>query len=109
MTYQEVNAFVESLGFPCAYYQFEKSTADSPPFICWLMEGDNDLQADDINYSRIRPLAIEYYTDVKDFAGETRIENALDAAGMPYSKDEIYLVSERMNEEIYTTEVVINA
>lgn len=109
MTYQEVNTFVESLGFPCAYYQFTQKTAVPPPFICWLMEGDDDLQADDINYARIRPLIIEYYTDAKDFAGETRIENALDAAGMPYAKDETYLDSERMHETIYTMEVVINA
>lgn len=109
MTLQEVHELVEGLGYPCAYYQFKEDTAVPPPFICWLMEGDNDFQADDINYARIRPLAIEFYTDAKDFAGETAIEDALDALGIAYSKDETYIDSERLHETIYNMEVVINA
>lgn len=109
MTLEKVHELVESLGYPCSYYQFTEDTAVAPPFICWLLEGDNDFQADDINYARIRPLTIEFYTDVKDFAAETAIEDALDAAGMAYAKDETYIDSERMHETIYTMEVVINA
>ena len=109
MTLQEVHELVEGLGYPCAYYQFDEKTAVAPPFICWLMEGDNDFQADGINYARIRPLSIEFYTDAKDFAGETAIEDALDALGIAYAKDETYIDSERMHETIYTMEVVINA
>ena len=49
MTYQEVNTFVESLGFPCAYYQFTQNTAVPPPFICWLMEGDDERIEDKLD------------------------------------------------------------
>lgn len=109
MTYQEIHTMVESFGYPCAYYQFNQDTAVPPPFICWLVSGDNDFKADDVNYQPIRPLIIEFYTDEKDFAGETSIENRLTALGMTYVKDETYIDTERMHETIYTMEVVINA
>lgn len=109
MTYQEIQTIVESLGYPYSYYQFENGTAVPPPFICWLVSGDDDFMADGINYQQIRPLAIEFYTDTKDFAGETAIEAKLTELGISYAKEEAYIDTEHMHETIYTMEVVINA
>lgn len=109
MTYQEIQYIVETLGYPNSYYQFVEGTAVSPPFICWLVEGENDFKADDINYQQIRTLAIEFYTDSKDFAGEAAIEAKLTEFGFSYAKEETYIDSEHMHETIYTMEVVINA
>lgn len=108
MKYTEIQTMVESLGYPCSYYQFPQGTAVPPPFICWLVEGDSDLHADNVNYQPVRPLVIEFYTDQKDFAGEIAIEAKLTELGISYAKDELYLDSERMHETIYTMEVVIN-
>lgn len=108
MRNQDIQGFVASLGYPCSYYQFEKETAVPPPFICWYLDGDADLHADNINYQYIRPLVIEFYTDAKDFAGEAAIEAAISGAGYSFSKDEEYIESERMHLTVYNMEVVIN-
>lgn len=108
MTYQEISNVVESIGLPCAYYEFQENTVKAPPFLCWLFTDSDDMYADNTNYSRIRPLAVELYTDIKDFVLETRVENALNAAGLSYTRSEAYIDSERMFQITYTMEVTIN-
>lgn len=107
MTYQEINTFVEGLGFDCAYYQFD-DTKQGPPFICWFLPDINDVYADNINFQRIVRLVIEFYTDQKDFVNEQTIETALTQGGFSYTKTETYLDSERMHETVYEMEVLIN-
>lgn len=109
MTYKDIQNIIDEFGYPSAYYQFQDGTGTQPPFICWLVTGDNDFMADDINYQAIRPLIIEFYTDAKDFAGEDAIEAKLTELGISYAKEETYIDTERMHETIYTMEVVINA
>ena len=107
MTYKEVAAMVKNIGYPCAYYQFPEGTDQACPFICFYFVRSNDLSADDTNYQRIRQLAVELYTDNKDFAAEETVENALNASGLVYYREESYLDSERMYMVTYTMEVVI--
>lgn len=107
MTYQEVKTMVESIGIPYAYYQFPEGTDQPCPFICFYFTGSNDLAADDTNYQRIRPLAIELYTDNKDFTLENTVEAVLNQHGFVYTSDEAYIDTERMNMVTYTIEVII--
>lgn len=109
MTVQEINQMLGEIGLPYAYYQFDEGTGQEPPFICWYIEGINDLYADNINYQGIGQLTVELYTDAKDFALETVVEQLFAAHGMSYAKDGTFIDSERMHETIYTTEVIINA
>ena len=69
MTYPEIDAMIGEVGLPYAYYQFPE-TGQQPPFICWMLDGIDDLYADNINYQRIVVLAVELYTDEKDFEKE---------------------------------------
>lgn len=108
MTYKEIATLVDGIGYPYAYYQFEKETAKDPPFICFFYPENNDFLADNTNYAHITELTIELYTDNKDFAAEAAVEDALTAAGLVYEKDESYIDSERMYMITYTTEVLIN-
>lgn len=108
MTYKEIAELVDGIGYPYAYYQFEKETAKEPPFICFYYPGRDDMLADDTNYAQITELVIELYTDNKDFAAEAAVESALEAAEIVYEKDETYIDSERMYMITYTTEVLIN-
>lgn len=108
MTYKEIATLVDGIGYPYAYYQFEKETAKEPPFICFYYPGRDDMLADDTNYAQITELVIELYTDNKDFAAEAAVESALEAAEIVYEKDETYIDSERMYMITYTTEVLIN-
>lgn len=108
MTYKEIAELIDGIGYPYAYYQFEKETAKEPPFICFYYPGRDDFLADDTNYAQITELIIELYTDNKDFAAEAAVESALEAAEIVYEKDETYIDSERMYMITYTTEVLIN-
>lgn len=106
MTYPEIDAMISEVGLPYAYYQFPE-TGQQPPFICWMLDGIDDLYADNINYQRIVVLAVELYTDEKDFEKEAAVEAVLAAHGLSYSKAEQYIDSEHMHETVYTMEIVI--
>ena len=109
MTHQEIATMIAGIGLPNAYYQFSEDTAVPPPFICFYFTGDNDVIADNSNYQKIDELTVELYTDEKDFNLEAQVEDALNAAGLVYSRDETYIDSEQMHMTTYYTDVVITA
>ena len=100
---------IASIGLPSAYDHFtERDRPDGPPFICFLYPYNNDQAFDDRNYVQVEQLQIELYADNKDFDNETAIEDALNAASLPFDKDCTWLDDERMYMTTYTTEVLIN-
>ena len=107
MTYTEISTMLNNTGIPYAYYQFPNNTEQACPFICFYFTRSNDLGADDTNYQKIRQLAIELYTDNKDFATEETVESALNASGLFYVREENYIDMERMYMVTYLTQVVI--
>lgn len=108
MTYQEINSMIETAAIPCAYYEFEEHSGQQPPFITFYFTDDNDVMADGVNYQAIRPLTIELYTNNKDFSLEARLEGILRAHGLPFSRAETYIQSEKMYMTTFYTEVLIN-
>lgn len=106
MTYEEVAAMVEEIGYPSAYYQFPE-TGQEPPFVCFFYPNSSDFLADDENYQKIEHLVIELYTDKKDFAAEQAVEAVLAAHSLVWSRDETRLDDERMYEVIFEMDVVI--
>jgi len=109
MTYQEVKELVESLGLPCAYWQFERDTGQSPPFVCWFFTSSDDFMADDRNYQPVRTLNLELYTDFKDFDREAAIEARLEELELPYYKESTYIKDQRLFMTSYEMEVYITA
>lgn len=107
MTYKEIAAMVASVGVPYAYYQFDEGTAKAPPFICFFYPGSDDMIADNTNYQAIRPLTIELYTENKDFALEATVETILNENGIPFTRNEVFIDTERMYQITYFSEVVI--
>lgn len=107
MTYKQVSAMIGEIGLPYAYYQFPDDTELQPPFICFLFQEDNDFIADGINYQKIRTLAVELYTDAKDFELEETVEQVLNSHGLVFSREETYIDSEKMNMVTFETEVLI--
>ena len=116
MTYKEVYQKLSSITvttttsdtIPVAYYQFPEDNAPPPPFITYYYPSDNDFKADDTNYTPIRDLSIELYTDNKDFTLEKAVEDALTSNGLVYSKSEDYIESEKLYMITFETEVIIN-
>ena len=107
MTYKEIDTMVGQIGLPYAYYQFPE-TGQQPPFVCWFLEGIDDLYGDNINYQRIVNLTIEFYSDEKDFETEAAIESHLTLSGLSYYKQESYIDKEKMHQTVYQMEVLIN-
>lgn len=107
MTYKQIDTMVGLMGLPYAYYQFPE-TGQRPPFICWYLEGIDDVYADNANYQRIVNLTIEFYSDEKDFTNEAAIESQLTLSGLTYTKTETYIDSEKMHQTVYEMEVLIN-
>ena len=107
MTTREVKALVESFGLPYAYHQFADGTGQDTPFVCFFYGGRGDFVADDSNYKRIVRLYIELYTDEKDFALESVIENKLSEANIVYESAEEYIDTERMHVTVYSTEICL--
>lgn len=108
MTLQEIAEMIEEIGLPFAYRAFDQETAQAPPFICYLYTGNVPEPADNINYARIETLAIELYTDTKDFAQEETVEAVLDKYEMVFDREEAWLDDEQMQMVTYTMEVLIN-
>lgn len=107
MTYKQISTMISEIGIPYAYNEFADGTGVEPPFICFLFTGSNDLMASNINYQKIRTLAIELYTDNKDFALEEAVESKLIANEIPFIRQETYLDGEKMFMVVYTTQIVI--
>lgn len=116
MTYKEVYQVISAIplgdgAIPAAYYQFPEddpnNPAPPPPFLVYYYSGSDDLTADNTNYQRIRPLTIELYTDNKEFTIEDAVETALNAAGIAYSRTEVYVETEHLYMVTYTSDIII--
>ena len=108
MTYKQIASMVSSIGLPYAYYQFPEGTAQAPPFVVFFYADTDDVFADDTNYQRIATLNIELYTNEKDFATESTVEQILTNNNLTYYKEENYIDSEKMWQIAYEMEVIIN-
>ena len=83
---QSIVLTLQGLDIPVAYSHFR--TAVTPPFLVYLGNGQNTLDADDTHYWRQNTYRIEYYFEKKEEAQETSIEDALLAGGWLYEKSE---------------------
>ena len=109
MNYIEIKQFVESFGFPCAYESFPIGTVITFPYVVFYYPSRNDDSADNINFGKIVNVTIELYTKNKDFTAENTVEQAMESAGMFYTKSEAYLSDERMFQIVYESEVALTA
>ena len=108
MTIEELAAMLQGTGIPFAYDHFAEGESPSPPFICYLLPGSDNFAADGQVYYRINQVRIELYTDSKDLAVESKVEKALDDAGIFYNKSEVWIESEKLYEVLYSFEVPMN-
>ena len=81
---------LQSTGLPCAYSHFK--TDQAPPYIVYIGNGQDNLDADNTHYWRNNRYQVEYYFTEKSESNETSIEDALLGAGFLYEKSEdLYL------------------
>ena len=81
---------LQSTGLPCAYSHFK--TDQTPPYIVYVGNGQDNLDADNTHYWRNNRYQVEYYFTEKNESNEASIEDALLGAGFLYEKSEdLYL------------------
>lgn len=102
---ETLTAILAKTGIPYAYDHFAEGEAPEPPFLCYLLPGSDHFAADGRVYFKIHEVRVELYTDFKDTETEQKVEAALDAGGIFYSKTETWIDSEKLYEVLYSFEL----
>ena len=89
MTIQQT---LQSTGLPCAYSHFKKK--QSPPYLVYIGNGQDNLDADNTHYWRNNRYQVEYYFTTKNESNEEAIETALLDNGFLYDKSEDVYIEE---------------
>lgn len=84
---------LKSTNLPCAYSHFKKK--QSPPYIVYIGNGQDTMDADNTHYWRQNTYQVEYYFTTKNESNEAVIEEKLLENGFNYEKSEdIYIEDE---------------
>lgn len=79
--------------YPTRYSHF--TSAQTPPFICYLDDGSNNLIADNTVVEESTVTRIELYTKTKDLDAERKVKQFLTDNEIPYEQDAtLYIESE---------------
>ncbi len=109
MTLAELHTVLVATGLPVAYGEFNSTPehpAPPPPFITYQFTASDDVMADNQNFAEVSSLQIELYTTKKDPTREAVLQGILTAQGLPYSKLEARLESERLRQVIYEIQLI---
>lgn len=96
-----VHNLLKTTGYPVAYRAFK--TAQTLPFICYLVAYSNTIPADGEVYLKNDIVQIELYTANKDIAAEEKLEAVL--SSLFYTKTEDYIDTEKIYKITYEIEV----
>ncbi|MBQ6501184.1 MAG: hypothetical protein IJI87_07420 [Mogibacterium sp.] len=100
MTLYEILTDPESgVGIPVAYSHFKgDEVPESPPYMVYIGNGQNTMDADNTHYYRQNRYQLEYYFINKDEETEAQIEDILLENGYLYEKSEDIFIED---EEIF--------
>lgn len=99
MTSANIYAVLLTTGLPCAYSHFK--TDQNPPYIVYIGNGQDNLDADNTHYWKNNRYQVEYYFTEKDESNEASIEAALLNAGYLYDKSEDIYIEDQSVFVIY--------
>lgn len=107
VTYPEIAALISSVGLPYTYHHWEVGKVPPLPYIVFLYDQQRGFTADNSMYQKIVSVTLELYSNKKDFNAEERVEQTLEENGIIYEKYEEYISSEKMFEQVYEFEVLL--
>lgn len=88
-----IYSVLQNTHLPCAYSHFKKP--QTPPYIVYIGNGQDTMDADNTHYWRNNRYQVEYYFTTKNESNEASIEDELLNAGYIYEKSEdIYIEDE---------------
>ena len=85
------------------YYDFgDEGKAPEPPYVAYLFDGSQNVNADDKTYYRVDNYRVELYVNRYDYESEILLELAFDEEEISYNKlDKILLDDTKLFEVIY--------
>lgn len=84
---------LQTIGLPVAYSHFK--TSQTPPYLIYIGNGQDTMDADNTHYWRNNRYQVEYYFTTKNEGDEKAIEDSLLKNGYLYDKSEdLYLEDE---------------
>ena len=98
---------ISEIDIPSAYDHFAEGESPDPPFICYLVPGNDNFAADGKAYFKVDQVNIELYTDLKNPETENKVEAVLDSHGVFYDRTEVWIESERLYEVLYSFEMEV--
>lgn len=105
----QLKNILEATGYPVAYSHFiesENNPVPNPPFIVYLVVGNENFNADNFSYFPMMDINIELYTDKKDIEAEGKIEAVLNENQIPFGTTEIFIESENLFQKIYEVRLI---
>ena len=94
----ELVKIIEEMGVPFAYDHFAEGESPDPPFLCYLLPGNDNFAADGRVYYKMSEVRIELYTDFKDVSLEEKVTAVLDNHGIFYEQSEVWIEEEKLYE-----------
>lgn len=104
MTLNELAQGLKTLGYPVAYSHFK--SAQSPPFICYLVTDSDTFSADNKPINEITNVDIELYTSKKDLTAEKKIKDFLKEKELPWSYDEVFINDEGVFKCVFSIQLI---
>lgn len=104
MMLADLKKILDQTGYPVAYSHF--SSPPVVPYITYLVAFTSNVFADNQVYKKIDNAQIEIYTNKKDLAAEKKLEDVLDANGIPYDTTETFIESEQLFQRIYEVRLI---
>lgn len=104
MTLTELFTILKSIsgyGNKVTYRAWPVGNAPGLPYICYYVDGSDNIKADDKVLLKRQNVSVELYTSEKDVTQETLIENALDVNHIIWEKTETYLDTENCYQIAY--------
>lgn len=108
MKVSEVGNLMKAIGLPFIYYVWPEGADPDLPYVVYYFPSGDTEAADNTVWHGTRALNIELYTAKKSITTEAKVEKALAAFDLPFSRSETYLSDERMYEVLFETEVLID-
>lgn len=105
MNLTDFNNILEQSNFPVAHSHFKKPQV--PPYICYLVEGNDNFKADNKVYHKLTDIRVELYTEKKTQSVENVLESLFEQYEIPWdSNSEGFIKSENIYLKIYDVRLI---
>lgn len=85
---KKIYDLLKSTGLEVVYRTWDEGSDLPMPYICYRVVDSDNFQADNCSFCAVTNWAVELYSEHKDDENETKIEQVLKDAELPFNKYE---------------------